>query len=176
MLEKINLFPKTKAIWEKKAKTRRWIQIGSTVFLVVYLIFLSFLFSYFLILNGEMASAQTKIENYEKQIEMLQGRETKQLLLKEKLKELVEILKSGQEPEKALQDIQSLTLEGITLTSFNYLEKELKVEGEAENALVFDALVKGLEVSGKDDFNQVLFKSVNKMENGDYQFEFLVKK
>ncbi len=176
MLEKINLLPKVEAIWGKQAKIRRWAQVGSTILLVGYFFILSSIFSYFLLLKQKAASVQAQINETEQQVRLLQGRESKQLLLKEKLKELTEILKSGQDSTAALREVQGLALEGIAFTSLSYLGNELRLEGEAVNALVFDELVKSLANVTENRFSQVLFESINKMEDGDYQFQILIKR
>lgn len=176
MLEKINLFPKVEAVWGKKVKTRRLVQMASIVALAVYFLLISSLISFFLLVKQEMASVQAKISGYQQELKLLQSREAKQFLLKEKLQELVKILESETGSVKALQSARALALTGINLTNVSYLGEELKLEGEAENVLVLDELVKSLEDMNSEKFAEIFFESVNKMETGRYQFEVLLKK
>jgi len=176
MLEKINLLPRIEAVWEKRVKIRRLVQTGSIVILLVYFLLLSSLFSYLLILGKEIDSVEAKINQQENQIKAFQAREAKQLLLKSKLKNLAKILEKKGNPEQILQDLINLSLPEISFLNISYQDNVLTIEGEAQDALILDALVKNLENQGSQVFREIKFEEVSKKEDGFYTFELFLAK
>ena len=149
---------------------RRLLQIVSTVALILYFVFLSLLLSYFLFLTREENSLNKKIEINEEKIKSLKPVESKYVLLKSKLKELVEILKLEEKPKETLLNLESLIVEGISMEGIDYSGKELKIRGQAESVLILDKFVKELEKEGKSFFSQAEFEGVGRSEEGKYYF------
>ena len=174
MLEKINLFPKIEAIWEKRVKRQRLAQVVSVVVLILYFVLLSSLLSYSLLLGSQANSLNEKIRSYEKRVQRLEGVESKQVLLKSKLKELVKILAARTEPKEVLVDLDNLTLAGINFAGVDYLGDQIKINGEARDVLVLDGLVKNLEDAGGELFSQIEFESITRMTEGNYAFNLLL--
>lgn len=174
MLEKINLFPKIEAVWEKRVRIRRLLQVVSVVVLILYFVFLSSLLSYFLILTGEEKSLKRKIETYEERVKGLEAVESKQVFLSSKLKAIAKVFKFEERPEEALEDLEVLVLPGINLLGINYKDKEIKINGEARDAVVLGEFVKNLEDKGRSFFSQAEFGSINKKTEGDYTFSLLL--
>ena len=128
---------------------QRLVQVGSVVILIFYFILLSSLLSYSFLLGRDSSSLGEKISSYEKRVKGLESLESKQVLLKSKLKELVKILASETDSKEALVDLEEFALAGIKFSTVDYLDEKIKVNGEARNVLVLDALVKNLEDKGK---------------------------
>lgn len=171
MLEKINLFPRLEAVWEKKVRIQRLLRVGSVVVLVFYFVLLSSLFSYFLVLRREGQSLQRKIKASELKVKELEPVESKQVFLKSKLTHLVKIFSFEERPEEILTELETLAVEGISLSAINYQEEKITVSGEAGNIFVFDQFVKKMLNEGKDFFSEVKFESINKIPEGNYIFD-----
>lgn len=176
MLEKINLFPKIKAFWEKRVLIRRLVQIISIVGSILYFVILSSLLSYFLLLSREEKSVRKNIETYEEKIRSLEPVESKQLLLKAKLEELSKILKIDKKPEEALEDLETISMIGISFSNLNYAEGSLKIEGKASNVLVLDEFVEKLENEGKDRFSRGEFGNIGRAEENTYNFNLSLER
>lgn len=165
--------PKIEAIWERRARIRRWAQVGSITALILYFVFLSSLLSYFLIVKKEENSIRNKIEVYEERIKSLKTVEAKQFFLKAKLKEISPLLMVEEDPAKILKEVEGLALKGIKFLKINYEKGNLRISGEAKDAVVMDKFVKNLEDKGKELFSQAELE-VNKVTEGDYLFNLLL--
>lgn len=170
MLEKISLLPRIEAVWERRARIRRWTQVISIIALIFYFLFLSLLFSYSLLITRERNFLGSKIEAYKERIKNLKEVESKQVFLKSKLKELARIFKLEKRPKEVLEDLEALPLEGISFLRISYTSEGLRIEGEARDALVLDEFVKRLEDKGRDLFSKADFGSVSRGEEGNYIF------
>lgn len=176
MLEKINLFPKIKAFWEKRALIRRLAVVISIVALILYFVVLSSLLSFFLLLSREEKSVRKNIETHEEKIRSLEPVESKQVLLKAKLGELSKILKIEKRPEEALEDLEAISIMEVTLSDLNYTKGSLKITGKASNVLVLDEFVEKLENEGKNRFSQAQFNNIGRAEENTYNFNLTLEK
>lgn len=149
---------------------RRLAQVGSIVALVAYFLLLSSLLSYFLILRKDKETVKKNIAVYEQRIKSLEPVESKQVFLKEKLKELTQILKFEEKPEAALKDLRSLSIPGVTFSDISYSDGSLSLGGQAEDALVLDAVVKHLESQGSDLFAEARIEGLSKLKETGYSF------
>lgn len=172
----INLLPRVEAIWEQKKRLKRWAQAGGVAALIVYFILLSSLLSYFLLLNKEKNTLAKKIAAYEAEVKNYQSVESKQILLKAKLKELTAILQDGENPEAVLKDLETLVQPEMELKEIFYQEGGLKIEAEAENVLALDRFVKNLASKGADYFSQANFENINRQGEGVYRFNLSLLK
>ncbi|MBL7150783.1 hypothetical protein ISS86_02545 [Candidatus Microgenomates bacterium] len=176
MLERINLFPKIQAIWEKRMKMRRLVQVVSVVALILCFTAVSLLLSYSLLLTREGNSIGEKIDTYEGKIRLFEPIESKQVFLKSKLKELAKILEVEKKPEEVLENLDVLSLDGINFSGLNYANGKLQINGKARNVLILDKFVKKLEEEGKNLFSQADFGSINRVADGNYTFNLVLQK
>ncbi len=153
---------------------QRLTQVGSVVVLILYFVLLSSLLSYSLLLGGESSSLGEKIRSYERRIKGLEGLESKQVLLKSKLKELVGVLASETNPKEALVDLEKFGLTGINFSGVDYIDEKIKVNGEARDVLALDGLVKNLEDKGVGLFSKIDFESIIRTTEGNYTFNLLL--
>ena len=162
--------PRIEAVWEKKARMRRLAQVISIVALIFNFVLLSSLISYSLLLTRERNALKKKIGVYEARVRKLKPVESKHVLLKSKLKELLKIFKIEEKPDGIFKDLETFGLEGIKFLEVNYADGNLKIKGEARDAVVLDELVQKLEDEGRDLFSQAVFDNVNRTTEGDYIF------
>jgi len=170
MLNKINLFPKIESTWKKRAKIKRWLQIASVVVLILYFVGLSSLLSYSLFLNKKIQSLQTKIEASQQKIKNLKSVESKHLLFKTKLQELVKIFKEEESKKASLVNLDEIQMSGVSFSSVVYGSTGVKIEGTAENVLVLDKFVRQLKTKAQSLFSQAQIENIRRTKDGDYKF------
>lgn len=168
--------PKIEAVWEKRVRMQRLVQVVSVVALILYFVFLSSLISYSLLLTREKKALRGKIGIYEERVKELESVESKQVILKSKLKELLRILKFEEKPEEVLGNLEALSLEGVKFSEINYTDGSLRLRGGARDAVVLDEFVRNLEDEGKNLFSQAAFNNINRTAEGDYIFDLLLLK
>ncbi len=176
MLERISLLPKTVAIWERRVRIKRLAQVASVVALILYFLLLSGLLSYYLLTTSQEQGIKKKISQYQEKVKELEPIESKQFILKAKLKELVGIFKTEEKPEELWSNVDALSIEGVEFSNISYAEGSLTVRGEASNALVLDEFIRKVEDEGSRLFSQAALENINRTIEASYVFSLSLLK
>jgi hypothetical protein len=171
MKQNINLLRTKEKISEREIRLRRFLQVGSSLLLVFYVIIVGALFSFRLIQDRESHLVGEKINQTKSVIKSLKKTESLQITLKERLKALTALFKEGKIDYKdILVLLEDLTPTGVAFESIGFnKEGEIDITGSAENSLVLGEFLTNLAEPEKELKNIVL-SSLRLVQEGKYEF------
>lgn len=175
MEKQINLLKTKDKISEKEIKLKRLLQVGSSLFLVFYIIIAGSLFSFRLIQDRQVQTVGQKINQTKVRINNLKKIESLQVSLKERLKTLAAIFKEpGLDYQEVILYLEDLSLSGISLDEISLNKQgEIDVSGTADNSQVLDDFLNSLSESGKEFENIILTSLRNKAEKYEFNIKLL---
>jgi len=163
-----------------KVKRSFFIKIGTIFLLVLYCLLVVAIFSFWLVVNRESQTIAQKIKIEEAKIVGLHQVESLQLLLKQRLSALTEVVEvDGLEPKYWLGYLDELVPEEVALEEINWDAKgTIGASGISSNAVVLANFLEKLK--GETDKGKVASStliSATRKEEGAYSFglEIIVK-
>ena len=113
----INFLKEKAEIIKKKRRRGFLINFASFVLVVVYVLGLMSLFSFYFVQRKESEVLEQKINSKKQEIKNFQPIETKQFYLKNKLSSLVKVLASQRENQRIVEAVFNLLPEGVAVNS-----------------------------------------------------------
>lgn len=168
----INLLRVKEEVSERAIKFKRFLQVGSILLLIFYILILGGVFSFWFIQQRESQIVREKVKQAEAKITELQKIESLQLVLKERLQSLTSIF--GKEEinyKDVLSQLERLTPSGVDLESID-LAKDggITISGSAENSLSLGEFLVNLTDPEEENFESVALSSISREENGIFKF------
>ncbi|HUS52058.1 MAG TPA: hypothetical protein VMX77_01175 [Candidatus Bathyarchaeia archaeon] len=175
MEKQINFLKAKEKISERAIKLRRLVQVGSSLFLVFYIIIAGSLFSFRLIQDRQVQTVGQKANQAKIKINSLKKIESLQVSLKERLRTLTAIFKEpGLDYQEAILYLEDLSPSGISLDEISLNKQgEIDVNGAADNSQVLDEFLNALSESGKEFESIILTSLRNRVEKYEFNIRLL---
>jgi len=154
-----------------------YIRIGTIFLIVFYCLMVVALFSFGLVVVRESRIAADKIELEKIRLSDLQEVESRQLLLKQRLSSLVEVVEiDGLEPKYWLNYLDNLVPEGVAIESSGWsAEGEVELSGIAANAVVLANFLDALkQKTDEEKIAKSTLVSATRQVEGVYSFSLEV--
>ena len=166
---KVNLLPYKQRWFTVRQRLAWWLTTGSMILGAGYAVLLGSLLTWQVITEGQMRATLRRIDQTKKEVEALAGRESQQVLVKNKLTKAAELIRQpGITP--VLRAIGNLLVPGV-----QWREIAVKSDGGIEVTLGSSDVVavgetlENIEAkAGGGDFSQVRLESLTKANNGEY--------
>ena len=166
---KVNLLPYKQRWFTVRQRLAWWLTTGSMILGAGYAVLLGSLLTWQVITEGQMRATLRRIDQTKKEVEALAGRESQQVLVKNKLTKAAELIRQpGIAP--VLRAIGNLLVPGV-----QWREIAVKSDGGIEVTLGSSDVVavgetlENIEAkAGGGDFSQVRLESLTKANNGEY--------
>jgi Tfp pilus assembly protein PilN len=117
-MDSINFLKDKAAALQKKSKVIFWLNLSSFVFLGLYIVVLTGIFSYQLVLKKQAVALENSFNKSLQEVKDLSDVETKQIYLKNKLGSLQQILADQRQNQQITEAVFNLVPEGIGISGF----------------------------------------------------------
>ncbi len=120
MNSSVNFLKKQATAWQIKRQRFKLLQMASVILLAIYGIIIIFVFGYYVILKQQGETLKNQVTEVKKVLDSQRPVETKQVLLKNKLASLTEILTGQTQHQKIIETIfttipVSMGINGLTI-------------------------------------------------------------
>lgn len=173
----INLLPKEEREKTSKTQLRKKVNVFSIAILVLILIVLAGVFSYWAFLKTKENSISKKIRESENQIQSLSQTESLFRILRTKGQSIAQIFSKQKNYGETLGNFSTFVPTGVYLTDFSVTEDgKLKTSGVAANSQEFSNLILTLidKESGGKFYDQVAVDSLSGTREGGFKFTLSV--
>lgn len=177
MVQEIDFLKSRKQAGLKQLRQRRFLKIGSLIFLISYCLVAGGIFAFWLYLDQANQGVEKEITLKKEQIVELKSIESLQILLKQRLSLLTSLF-SQKTPaySQVFLSFEQMTtaFDGLSLTEFGLLEdkKKMVVAGTAINAIVLGNFLEELKRSTEMEkhFAKISLNSMSRQAGGSYNF------
>lgn len=172
MEREIDLLKVKEKISEREIKLKRFLQVGSGILLIFYILVLGGVFSFWVIQQRESQLVRDKIKRAEAKVSGLKKIESLQVTLKERLEVLASVF--GEDKvnyQDVLTQFEQLTPSGVTLESIDLSKNgRITIEGSAETSVSLGEFLVNLTKPEEENFKNVVLSSIRRTEEGSYDF------
>jgi len=176
MTQGINLLKVERKRDERLVNLAHSLKVGSIVLLIFYSLMVTALFSFSIYLGQESTKTTKEIETKQRQLEGLKKVESLQLVLKQRLSSLTELMsKRGASYQEWLSQLDQKSEPGITIKQITILDSGvMKISGSASQATV---LTRFLDKLAEENpiFSTVVLTSISRQKDGSYLFNIDLK-
>lgn len=172
MEREINLLRIKEKISAKEVRLKQFLQVGSGLLLVLYILVLGGVFSFWLIQQRESQIVGDKIKLAEGKIAGLKKIESLQVAIKGRLQTLASAFEDEElNYEDFLTQLEQLTPSGVVLADFELTKNgEITISGSADNSLSLGEFLVNLTGSKEEDFKGIAVSSISRGQDGSYDF------
>ena len=173
----VNLLPRKQRWYIRRQRLARWIQMASMGLAGVYAVLLLVLFSWRLIMSGQLKTVEGRIDQAKGEIEALAQVESQQVLVKSKAARLVQLKQGQANLASFLGQLLDLFPAEVELTDVTIKSaKEVELTGKTFNPIVLSEVLDKLQdaESLSGFLSQVSLNSVTKSSVGEYSFTVAV--
>lgn len=176
MIQGINLLKPEKTKDERLVNLAHSLTVGSIVLLIFYCLFVAALFSFSIYLGQANEKIAQEIETKKHQITELKKVESLQLILKQRLSSLTELITKKEVSYPQLLNQLDETLEaGITIKEISLTDAGvMTISGTASQATVLARFLDKL-TGKKIIFSTVVLTSISRQKDGSYLFNIDLK-
>lgn len=172
---KINLLKKTYVLSEEQYRKEKQIFLSSLVAFVVLVAASAALFGWNLILSSQSSRADAEINSTKAKLNSLAKATAKQIYLKDRIKLIQGFFASRVSSREALQQIYSLSIEGVSIAGVSFLDsgEGVSVQLDAQGVT---ALERAFDYFEKENtfFPQVVNEGVMRNVDGRYTMNLVM--
>jgi hypothetical protein len=176
MVQGINLLKPQRAKDERLVSLAHSLKVGSIVLLIFYCLAVAALFSFSIYLGQISEKTSQQIEIKKRQLEGLKKVESLQLVLKQRLSSLTELI-SGEKVsyQEWLDQLDKILEPGITIKEISITDSGvMTISGDASQATVLARFLDKL--AGENPiFSTVVLSSISRQKDGSYLFNVDLK-
>jgi Tfp pilus assembly protein PilN len=147
-MEGINLLRAHQALPQQKRHSLRLIRISTVVFLIIYCLFVSGVFSYWIYLRGENEKLVTQSQRHKETLKSLESLESQHVLIKQRLSALIPFFdRLKVEYQDILISLENIAPDQVVFSSLNAdQDGNFSFKAQASNAVVLAAFIDSLMV------------------------------
>lgn len=176
MKQEIDFLKGQRSEREKRVKFLRNLKVGSTIFLIAFILIVGVIFSYWFYLNSQNEKIINESNLKRQKIESLKELESLQIVLKQRLSTLGKFFKEDKKPNfsKILAFFDKIS-QGINIKNLNIsADGKLNISGDSADILTLTGFLENLESKDAQEiFSQIIVSSLDKREKGGYSFVIL---
>jgi len=171
----INLLSGEERILKKRAVSLRAKELGKWLVLITifYSIFVAIVFAVGMYLSFQINSIKGKASSLEEKIKSEQKKESLELAIKERVKEIAKILGSRIEYSVLVNKILSLAPSSdVVFQEIDFSKGKIKFSGQAANLIAMNNFLDKLLEEEKNSFSYIYLDSFARIKDGSYSFSF----
>jgi hypothetical protein len=152
MNNSVNFLKKQATAWQVKRQKFKLVQIASAILLAVYGIIIIGVFGYYFILKKQGETIKSQLTEVKKVLDSERPVETKQILLKNKLASLTEILTGQTQHQKIIETIFTTIPAGMGINSLAIDPKGgVSFVARTESLAVLNGFLNSLALTSQED-------------------------
>lgn len=170
---KIDLLPKEAGEIKKVNQTLKWLRRVSQVLLVVFILVIVVLFSWFFITQSQVTQVKAQVEAAKAQLEQSSQEELKYRLYQEILNRADKLIKERKDFKGIFDDLYAQLPPGVTVKALSF-DKELVIfEGDASGIQAFATSISNFSNAASNSasrFKEIALTTVSRGADGHYIF------